>query len=89
MPENIIRIDFAGKDAAQYPNMTVKLTHMYLDYIEITPLLYEGTYSTDHPDYPKIQPCTDINLNGSWSLEFNSESLTKILSHYLGIPNEF
>lgn len=89
MSENIIRIDFDGKDAVQYPDMTVRLTRMYLDYIEITPLLYEGTHATDHPDYPKIQPCTDINLNGSWSLTFNSASLTRILSQYLGISNEF
>jgi len=89
MPENIIRIDFEGKDAVQYPDMTVRLTRMFLDYVEITPLLYQGVYTTDHPDYPEIQPCTDINLNGRWSLTFNSASFTKILSQYLGISNEF
>jgi hypothetical protein len=83
-----IVINFAGKDSVKNPEMTLSIDSLFIDFIEITPALYSGVYYTDHPDYPMISPCTDINLNGQWHLKFDKNIMNNTLKKYLGINNE-
>jgi hypothetical protein len=84
-PNNQVEIIFNGKDASVNPDMYVGIETMYLDYIDVTPVLKYAVYHTDHPDYPIITPCTDINLNGTWRLIFSQLVLKQQITNYLGI----
>jgi hypothetical protein len=84
-PNNQIEIIFNGKDASINPDMYVGIEAMYLDYVDVTPVLKYAVYHTDHPDYPIITPCTDINLNGMWRLEFSQLVVKQQITNYLGI----
>ena len=84
---NTIKITFQGKDATVNPLMYAEFRTMYFDYIDVTPILKSGTYYTTHSDYPCITPCTDINLNGDWYMEFTDQIIRQQLTNYLGIKN--
>jgi hypothetical protein len=88
LKNNSLKINFLGKDATVHPSMTLCITDLLFDYLNLTPVLYQAVYYTDHPDYPTITPCTDINLNGAWHLNFNNNIVYDILSNYLGEINE-
>ena len=88
LKNNSLEINFLGKDATIHPSMTLCITNLLFDYLDLTPVLYQAVYYTDHPDYPAIMPCTDINLNGVWRLNFNNSIVHTALSNYLGTINE-
>ena len=84
-PVNLIEIMFDGKDATVDPDLYVGIDSMYLDYVDVTPILRQAVYCTDHPDYPRIIPCTDINLNGIWRLQCSESVMAQQITNYLGI----
>jgi hypothetical protein len=88
LKNNSLEITFSGKDATVHPSMTLCITDFLFDYLYLTPLLHQAVYYTDHPDYPAITPCTDINLNGVWRLNFDNNIVHDALSNYLGTINE-
>lgn len=83
--KNHIIIYFSNKDPTRSPDMISKITKMTVDYIDVTPLLYQAVYYTAHPDYPRMNPCLDINLNGAWHLEFGKDFMAHTLKGYLGL----
>lgn len=88
LDNNSLEIAFLGKDATVHPDMTLSIDRLLFDYLDLTPVLYQAVHYTDHPDYPSITPCTDINLNGTWRLNFNNNIVHDALSNYLGTVNE-
>lgn len=82
---NRMQLTFAGKNAVDNPDMLCQITGMKFDYIDVTPVLYQGIHHTDHFDYPTISPCLDININGVWVLYFNNNFMTNVLKGYLGL----
>lgn len=86
-PSNQIEITFNGKDTTVNPDMYVGIETMFLDYVDITPVLKYAVYLTNHPDYPTIKPCTDINLNGTWRLVFSELILRQQITNYLGLKD--
>lgn len=82
---NRIEIVFDGKDPLISPDMTAVIQSMIIDYIDVSPSLYLGTHHTTHPDWREICPCTDINLNGTWVLEFSASIMRENLEKFLGL----
>ena len=85
---NLLEINFDGKNPLNFPDMYVKIQSMIFDYIDVSPTLWTATHYTQHPDWPQISPCTDININGKWALTFSENIVKENIKKYLGLNNE-
>lgn len=74
-----VELYFLGKDYKTDGDKYCKLLSIEFNQLILPEIFQLATFHTDNPNYPTVEHCDYINMNGVWKLSIDKDTIKNIL----------